>query len=219
VHPYGLNLVHSSTIIEEVAESCREDDRSALAYFYFNFQDEHRKPKDLLRALLLQFALQLTDADVYLNDLYLKSMEGLRDPQIEDIEEALKNLVNTCTSAYIVIDALNECQDTELLLKILGRMIGWTSVGQSGADKLNLLATTIPNDDLESQLDEKNLEKHYIELESKYAHKDIVKFVNTQLTTDRRLRIWPKSQQTEIRNALTEKSEGMYDNKSSSPQP
>jgi hypothetical protein len=206
----GIDLIHSSTIIEQVAKSCEGDPRSALGYFYFNFQHVHRHPKDLLQALLLQFALKLTDPNVYLDDLYSKSKEGLSDPQIEDVEEALKNLVNTCTSAYIVVDALDECQDRDLMRTTLERMIGWTSVGESGGGKLSLLLMTRPDEDLKMQLNEMGLKNHYTPVDSDKIDKDISSFVDARLTADQRLRDWPELNKSEIKRKLTENSKGMY---------
>jgi hypothetical protein len=161
--------------------------------------------------------LQLPDADVYLDDLYSKSKEGLIDPRIEDIEEALKHLVDDCISSYIVVDAVNECQDTELLLMTLEKMIEWTSLGRDARKNLRLLVITTPNEYLETQLDDKGLGANYIELKSENIDKDITNFVKARLAADPSLKTLPELQKAEIRKELTENSKGMYGPSLASP--
>lgn len=158
-----------------------------------------------MRALLLQFALELTDSGAYLTNLYSKSQDGLREPQMKDVEEALWNLMKTCASAYIVIDALDECQDRDELRETLEKMIKWTS-----NSSLRLLFVTRPDEDLKRQLDELRLTKHYIPIDEQGIESDISNFVDTQLTIDSGLSVWPESKKRDIKQKLIQGAKGMY---------
>jgi hypothetical protein len=100
----------SSTVIEEIVKAC--PDRSAVAYFYFDFRNERQRMDIMLRSIIWQLSGQSPSPYSALHRLYAMLKNGTILPQHVDLLGVLKNLLSELDQTYIVIDGLDECDKT-----------------------------------------------------------------------------------------------------------
>lgn len=120
-----------------------------LAFIYFDFiRRESQRTIDILASLIKQLVrdeLPLPTAIVDLQKKYRDIPAPSRsDKDIKEFSEALKQLISgKCTKPFIVIDALDECQDSSGFLESLFTVLNDTDA--------KLFATTRPSESFEKR--------------------------------------------------------------------
>jgi hypothetical protein len=187
----------SSIIIEQVKISCRDNPSLALAYFYFDFNDEMAQSVDnLIRSLIMQFSHQGKHAEAILKDLYTTHGRGMRPAARESLNEALQCILESFDEAYVIIDALDECTELDTLLSWIEGVLDWK------VSKLHLLATSRLEQVIQDCLGPSG-----IQLTS--ANPDIEIFIRDTLKKDRKLKSWPTQMKEKINHALMNGASGM----------
>jgi hypothetical protein len=121
-------------------------------------------------------------------------------PSYQDLQRILKELLRDLGRTYIVLDALDECKETELgqLMDLIAMLRGWTD------SPLHLFITSQPR-----ILFTKHFEKiTCIPLESKVIQNDIRLFVENELVVNLELKIWA-SRAEDVTDQVVSKSNGM----------
>ena len=181
---------------------CQSISGYAMAYFYFDFSDtEKRQYGSLLRSLITQLALQNPETQELLNRLYSQCQNGQTEPSIDKLEATLHALLKEQKRAFFVLDALDECQEREPLLRLIGELID----GNSG--NVNILATSRKEYDIEVALDP--LACNQICIQNSLVDVDISLHVDERLRNDPKLKRFPQNIKDEIRTALVKGSLGM----------
>src|ERR1700736_2400935 len=122
----ALIQVHSSTIIEEVEHHCQGNPTFAIAYFYFDFSNAQKEQSEnLIRSLTEQLSSQCSLCPESLAALYSQSLDGQRQPSIEGLMIALKHIIGSFQHVYVIVDALDECQDRAQLLVVIEEINDW----------------------------------------------------------------------------------------------
>lgn len=106
---------------------------------------------------------------------------------------------------FIVLDALDECEDRQELLNFIENAIGWKS------QKLNVIMTSRKLKDFEDFFDAEVEEQGRLSIQNEKVDEDIRSYVHGKLQNDRRFKRWrgqPKVRK-EIETRLMEKSDGM----------
>jgi hypothetical protein len=103
---------------------------------------------------------------------------------------------------FIILDALDECQERGELLELLEEING------SGTKKLHILVTSRRERDISEALEA--LHATEIVLDNDVTSTDIHTHVAQQLQNDPKLRKWPVNIQEEIELALMKGAQGMY---------
>ncbi|KAI9798941.1 MAG: hypothetical protein M1833_004294 [Piccolia ochrophora] len=154
----------TTTILEHL--KCTEvGDGIGLAFIYCNYQRQsEQSPLDLLSSLLKQTVLQNDSLSQDIKDLYLKHSETKTRPGIEEVRCALDREIHQFTKMFLVLDALDEFQDDEGLRKKFLSEVHLLH----GTGKVNILATSRPNHNIESEF------RDALHLEIR-AHEDDVK--------------------------------------------
>jgi hypothetical protein len=120
------HLIPSSTVIDNILNSCNEDPASAIAYFYFDFQNrDKQQTHDLLRSLIAQLSNRRTQIPVALEQLYSSCQSTHRLPDLDDLMTTLEYILQEFRHTYIIIDALDESTEREVLLKMIQTMADW----------------------------------------------------------------------------------------------
>ncbi|KAJ7763140.1 hypothetical protein DFH07DRAFT_1018614 [Mycena maculata] len=105
------------------------DDRqqgTAVAYFYFDFRDQQKQLVEImLRSIILQLFAQSPHPYHALNSHY-ESSNGQALPTYQNLVDLLETLLSEIGCTYIVLDALDECKDTNLLVQLVSRLQRWT---------------------------------------------------------------------------------------------
>ena len=172
---------------------------TAVAYYYFDFSHgEKQKVASFVRSVIAQLCTQWNCIPDSVQELY-RSYHHLQ-PDLEKLVDVLMSLLNICTGVYIVIDALDECSDRELLLRIISRM------HHNGI--VRLMATSRRESDIEQELGP--LTKWTTNLTNSAHHEDIRLYIQTQLRNNPVLKSWPKTTRSQIEKSLVDGAHGMY---------
>ena len=199
--------VLSSTIITDISQSCHFKSGSAVAYFYFDFNDlEKQKSEKMIRSLIVQFSGQSLKNVIELEPLFSSCNNGGRQPEVEGLMKTLNGVLKYFDDAYIVLDALNECSDRYDLLNSIEEIQGW------GLSQLHMLLTSRSLSEIEERLEPLTNSYDRICIQSASVDADIASYVHHRLQNDRQLKRWRGKPhvQEEISTTLMEKADGMY---------
>lgn len=176
-------------------------------YFFFDFTDvQKRDPEMMVRSLLCQLLQQSVKIPASLDDLFSSCESGQRRPSVDALQEVLGLMIQEVPQAYIVLDALDECAQRAELMEMLKTMAGWK------LQNLRLLVTSRRERDIESTLEGFVDGHHRICLQSSLVNKDIQRFIQQRLSTDKSLEKWRKDDviRQEIEDVLRDGAHGMY---------
>ncbi|KAJ7763139.1 ankyrin repeat-containing domain protein [Mycena maculata] len=116
--------VLSSTVISKLFEDRQQG--TAVAYFYFDFRDKQKQLVEMmLRSIILQLSAQSHHPYAALNSHY-ELLNGQALPTYQNLVDILETLLSEKSYTYIVLDALDECKDTNLLIQLVSRLQRWT---------------------------------------------------------------------------------------------
>ena len=195
--------------MDSVVRHCDANSNVAAALFYFDFREKTTQRVDMmLRSLIAQFARQSDAASQILRAVYTATKYGTRHPSHDELLGSLLLMLETYDEAFIVLDALDECNDPterDKLLKTIERIDGWKTAN------VHILTTSRPEGDIEIAMKESAEPRPCICIESALVHDDIRAFIQDRLREDPglvNLRLLPDIQ-LEIKNVLTYKANGM----------
>jgi len=113
----------------------------------------------------------------------------------------LKHIIGGFEHVYVVLDALDECQDREQLLPLVEEIMNW-KIG-----KLHLLATSRAEQDIADHIGP--LVTAQINLRGTLVDADIQTHLRERLRNDSRLKRWPVKVHEQIEVVLMEGAHGM----------
>lgn len=193
----------SSTIIEDVFLHCRTNPSAAIAYFYFDFNDEQKQGhNNLICSLVVQFMDQLAFIPGALSTFYSKKNTGQGRPRTDDLTGILKTILGEFQHAYIVLDALDECRDREKLLTFIEETVNWK------LGNIHFLATSRKERDINDCLT--SLVTTEVTISSTDVDMDIQCYVRERLAKDPKLSKWPTKVREEISLSLMSGAHGTY---------
>jgi len=188
-----------------------ESGLASLAFFYCDFrEDQKRQCRGLLSSLLVQLCQQ---SDAYcdaLSKFYLTHNHGSQHASDSELAQCLKDLLALPgqATAYIVIDALDECPKTglpsprEQVLKLVKELV------KSRIPNLRICVTSRPEPDIETVL-------HPLALRSVSLHgengqiQDIAEYVKFVVYTYPTMQKWREEDRKHVVEVLTRKADGM----------
>jgi Cdc6-like AAA superfamily ATPase len=214
---YGIpgcgKTVLSSSVVEDVTHYCHSNSTTAeskpiraLAYFYFDFNDEWKQRcEGMIRSLIVQLSTQCKATLLALQSLYSSSANGSQQPSTDALLQTLRELINNFDETFIVLDALDECKERPGLLEYIDEIVSW-KVG-----KLHVLATSRREKDIEDSFESFLESDGKVSLQTAMVDHDIRTYINDRLRTDRKMRRWQKHPNVleEIETKLMEKANGM----------
>ena len=177
----------------------------AVAYFYFDFRKTKCQHEGMIRSLISQLARQCTNQPNPLVSLYSSCSDGVRQPKLCELRQTLRDLVQNFGNTFLMVDALDECKERELLLADIQKFFEWQLEG------LHVLVTSRREGDIKEALDPLLNENQNIDIQSEVVDRDIRLYVREVLQTAKGLSRWRNKPlvQDEIEKALTEKANGM----------
>ena len=197
----------SSTIIDHIQTNCLEDGKSALAYYYFDFNEPTKqKAANFLSSVIAQLCFQCSVLPDGVKRLYQRCNDGNQTPTWKDLLTALKGSLEGLENAFIVADAVDECpkdnNEREDLLKIVNSVHGWAN------SSLHLLTTSRRETDIESAL-APLLCLPAISIGSAQVDADIKVYVKSELERLSKEKRWPRDLAIEIEDTLVRGATGM----------
>ncbi|KAH8803296.1 hypothetical protein F5884DRAFT_903864 [Xylogone sp. PMI_703] len=192
-----------STIVEDIIASHSSDPKVTIGYFYFDFNDvAKQRYENLIRSLIIQFSSQSMEVSESLSSLFSSCQDGQRQSKTDELLRVLENVLRGHREMFIIIDALDECQDRERLLALIETIVDWK------IQNLRILVTSRKERDIEEYLE--HLATEQIPLQSATVNNDIRIHISERLKNDPKLNIWPASVQTEIEKTLMGRADGMF---------
>lgn len=197
----------SSTIIDHLQAKCQEDRNSALAYYYFDFNEStNQKAATFLSSVIAQLCFQCSVLPDGVRMLYQRCNDGNQTPTGKDLLTALEGSLEGFEDVFIIIDAVDECSkdnnEREDLLKILKYIHGWSN------SSLHLLTTSRRETDIESAL-APLLCLPAISIGSAQVDADINVYVKSELEMLSKEKRWPRDLEIEVEETLVRGSTGM----------
>lgn len=175
-------------------------ERSAVAYFYFDFRKDKQRKDIMLRSIIWQLSPRSPSPYGALHRLYKKLGNGTIQPQITHLEAVLEELLSEFVQTFIVIDALDECDKSDW--KLLNQLIRILCLPNANA--LHLLFTSQPLDEFQEAFKDVS----FIELTSEVSTPDIRAFVASEV---RGIRNWASDDKhaQHVAEQIVLKSNGM----------
>ena len=175
---------------------------TAVAYFYFDFNDLDKQRTDkLIRSLIVQLSAQCPHLSEPLQSAYSRSRDGQNQPTVDELTALLHQMVKGFNSTYIVLNALDECTNREDLFELIEALMSWNT------NKLHVLATSRKESDIATSLE--TLVTCQLCIQSALVDADIRVYVLERLSSDPKLKKWPSDVQKEIEDVLTRDANGM----------
>ncbi|KAJ7770952.1 hypothetical protein DFH07DRAFT_914759 [Mycena maculata] len=199
--------VLSSTVIKELfseeklLEHGDKPSCPAVAFFYFDFRNKEAQSIEIaLRRIVLQLSAHSPDPYRALHNHYELS-NGQKLPGYEDLCKVLQQLFRELGRTYIVLDALDECDDGDFsqLVDLVSMLREWieTPLHLFFASQTRQIFTEgfrgIP----------------CIALGSDSTQEDIEFFVGSEIRSNPKLKIW-RPQVDQIIDRVARKSQGMF---------
>lgn len=125
------------------------------------------------------------------------------DPTKDEILGLLKELLNSFTQAYVIVDALDECGEYDyLFMKVIKVIHGWQ------LSHLHFLVTSRREQHILLTLSEAITTE--ICLSADLVESDIISYINVAVGEDSRTKRWGDTIQKKIKEALINGANGMY---------
>lgn len=171
---------------------------TAVAYFYFDFRDQNNQlPEIMLRSIILQLSAQSPYPYSALDQQY-QLLKGQTLPTYQNLLDVLDKLLLELCRTFIVLDALDECKDADLLIPFISRLRDWTN------SPLHMLVTSQPRKIFAEAF--AGLSHVFLDLQN--TQSDIRLFVYHELRSNRSLE-HVTHRAEEITTKVVERSNGM----------
>ncbi|KAM6488247.1 ankyrin repeat protein [Trichoderma sp. SZMC 28011] len=196
--PGAGKTIITAIVINHLLAKFQNDPQVGIAYIYCNFRQQDEQTAEKMLTNLLK---QLTQAQSVLpqivKDLYDKHEKSRARPSLSEITAALHSTAAAYSRIFIVIDALDECQDLSRL-KLLDEIFNLQT--KSGA---NIFATSRINDAIKRRFD------GYATVEISADERDILAYLDGQMLL-RRSGIINDDIQDKIRAGVLKAAGGMH---------
>jgi hypothetical protein len=191
-----------STAVEYAYRQKGRKSHVGVACFYFTFNDESKRDESaMLRALLLQLADQLSDGHLVLQHLHDAYRSG--PPSALTLRDYLRQLIKKFDCVELLIDALDESPRYDQRDSVLESIAALREGAPTG---LHLLVTSRNESDIRDAL---GTAVEEVKLKTAGIDDDIGKFVAQKLETDPILRRKWHGDREKIREALTQRAQGV----------
>ncbi|MCJ1313134.1 hypothetical protein MMC25_006811 [Agyrium rufum] len=201
--PGAGKSVMFSTLVEGVRVRCDKLANTGHAYFYFDFKEPAKQNvENLYRSLLTQFSAQQPSIPSAVMKIYDESRDSPGAMKLNDLSDALFTVLGDFDRAYILIDALDECDERPLLLRRLQEL------ARNAGKHWSLLLTSRGEYDIETGLS--GVVTHNFEIQTTDTQEDIRTLIRSRLRQDPQLKKRPSAVKKKIENALEEGACGMY---------
>jgi NACHT domain len=109
--PGAGKTILTSIVIDDLATRFGDDPTIGIAYIYCNFrQQDEQRAEDLLASLLKQLTQSLSSLPDSIKSLYDKHKDKSTRLSLEETSRALQSVAAMYSRAFIIVDALDECQ-------------------------------------------------------------------------------------------------------------
>ena len=183
-----------------------------MAYYYFDFRDVKKQDcYGLLSSLVSQLSADSNACYNILSKLYTDNIRGTRKPDIDALKECLTEMLNLPGQGpiYMILDGLDECPNfpgrpsaREEVLEFVEELVNLA------IRNVHLCVASRPEMDIREMLEP--LTSLQISLHDEIGQKeDIIKYINSVVRSDRKMRRWKEEDKILVVDTLSEKADGM----------
>jgi hypothetical protein len=199
---HRLTVRFSSTVIEQLFKHCKQVPRSAVVYFYFDFNDAGKRDAvSLVRSVVTQLLAICEEIPQPLLDLYQAHGNGVKPAEYQALITTLHDMIPMFHSAYLVFDALDESNNCEEVIQLIHRIQSWK------VSYLHLTVTSRQLPEIEESLSPLITDK--ICLHDSKLNGDIALYIADKLKNDKTLAKWPPEIRLQIQRKLLTEDGGM----------
>jgi len=110
--PGAGKTILTAIVIDYLINRYYKDPNISIAYIYCNFRrKDEQKLDNLLASLLKQLSEKQPSIPNAVRGLYEQHNTKRTRPSVDEISRALQSIVATCPRVFLIIDALDECQN------------------------------------------------------------------------------------------------------------
>ncbi|MCJ1263723.1 hypothetical protein MMC22_003593 [Lobaria immixta] len=204
--PGAGKTVLSSTIVDEIMQTCSPADDLYVAYYFFDFNDPAKQTVEgLLRCLIFQLAVSTDVVPKALEHVYARHHKDRGSPTQPTIKEwifLLEELLEFRQGFHIIIDALDECLEEGLLHDTIESLLG------SSKNSIRWLFTRRVSEEVALNLNEMGI--NIIRIETAAVDHDIARYLHATLENEPKLRSFSKKAKSLISSEIETKSRGMF---------
>ena len=207
--PGAGKTIITSIVVEELNTRFQNDSSIGIAYLYCSFRRQHeQKLENLLASLLKQFVQGQPSVSDRVKTLYDRHKDKRTRPSLDEISRALHYVTSLYSRAFIIVDALDECQVNNECRALFLSELSYLQV-QCGA---NIFMTSRFDPEITEKFD------GIISLEIRASDEDMLRYINERMPSLLRTRISKHADfQSTIRDALLKAVDGMYEFPSLAP--
>jgi hypothetical protein len=112
--PGAGKTIITSVVVDNVITKFQNDTNIGIAYLYCNYKRQYEQtPLDLLASLLKQLVQEHSSMPECLKGLHERHKSKQTRPSFEEISKMLLSILAGYSRAFIIIDALDECQGSD----------------------------------------------------------------------------------------------------------
>lgn len=137
-----------------------------------------------------------------LEKLFQNCQYGQREPSLHELQDTLNHLIHQMSDVYIIIDAIDECEEYEDTIEFL------SDLEHSNNKNLHLMATSRPDILFRSSFDMRQEIMVSISENATSAKDDLMIYIIETLQNDAKLRRWSKDVLSEIETKLRNGGQG-----------
>jgi Cdc6-like AAA superfamily ATPase len=170
--PGAGKTIVASVVINHLIEKLREDPSSGLAYIYCDFRRRNEQTvENFASSLLKQLAEKQPTLPDAVRQLHKRHERSRTEPSQKELVESLRSVTQLFDHVFIVVDALDECQESNNCLpRFLSELFDLQK--QLG---VNIFATARPLGHIKSRFEKS------ISIEISAHSEDVRKYVNGRL--------------------------------------
>ncbi|KAL7909425.1 ankyrin repeat protein [Trichoderma velutinum] len=196
--PGAGKTIITAIVVNHLLAKFQNDPHASVAYIYCNFrQQDEQTAEKLLMNLLKQLAQAQSTLPQTVKDLYDKHEKSRTRPSLDEITATLHSIAAAYSRTFIVIDALDECQDLSRL-RLLDEIFNLQA--KAG---VNIFATSRINDTIRRRFDGSAT------VEISADERDVLAYLDGQMSL-RRSDIINDDIQDKIRAGVLKAAGGMY---------
>lgn len=205
--------VLSSSVISHLEEAYRGDPQVALAYFYFSFNDEQKQTAvGMIESIIKQICCCRPDTPLSVKALGDLKARGHR-PDLKTLQKTLIESLRGFSRVFVIIDALDECPDTELNHDREVLLACLAAIHEKSSKNMHMFLTSRREKDIEGSIYSPGTEAFkwdidLLAIQPAIDH-DIGLFIDCTLSS-RIYNSWPPELKAEARTELIAKSDGMF---------
>ena len=204
--PGSGKTVLSASIIQDLSLCCKDNSEKALAYYFFKFENaQEHDPIMMLKSFIQQLLRHCVTIPPTVKGLFSKIKGGGRAPLSQEVLELFRLTLGLFPCVYLVVDALDECDQQANLLKILEKVATWQ------LHNIHLIVTSRQERFVELSLEAYMSRESFINLPSDIIDEDIKIYMQERFNGDIQLKKWHSNSTIgdEINVALADGAQGM----------